>query len=191
VGQTAVAAVPLSPLQGTQALDVASQTGAAAGQLLLELQPHLLPVAPQTGNVPPQAVEFVDEHCTHCPPRHTGAMLDGHAKAAADPKSPLHATQVVVAVSQTGAGVGHSALLAQPHLPEATMQMGVVPAHKLVLPLEHCAHAPEPWQAGLVLDGQARVAPEPLSPLHPAQVPAAASQSGVFPTHWVELVAEH
>jgi hypothetical protein len=107
VGQAAVAAVPLSPLHGTQTLFVELQTGVAAAQFVLSLQPQTLPDATHTGVVPAQAAALVEEHCTHCPPRHAGAAGFGQASDAPEPASPLHGMHVLLARSQMGALDGH------------------------------------------------------------------------------------
>lgn len=156
----------------------ARQAGAAAkGQAkeaaepLSPLQPVHVPVAVlHLGVVPEQSVAFVAEHWAHPPvPRHAGADVEGHANDAADPLSPLHAAQ----------------------LPVDVLHNGVVPEQRLELVPEHCAHAPEARHAGAVAKGHTSVAAEPLSPLHPAQVPVAGLHSGVAPEQSVAFVAEH
>jgi hypothetical protein len=46
-------------------------------------------------------------------------------------------------------------------------------------------------QAGVEADGHARVAPEPLSPLHPTQVFVVVSQNAVDPVQALVFVAVH
>jgi hypothetical protein len=183
--------VPLSPVHGTHTLFVVSQTGADAGQFVLSLQPQVLPDAMQTGVVPAHAVALVDEHCTHCPPRHAGAAELGQAREAPEPLSPLHGMQVLLARSQMGAEEGHCRLAVQPQSPVVTLQTGLLPVQSVPLVAEHCAHAPDPKQAGSAGDAQGRGAPDPLSPLHPAHVPVVVSHVGVVPEHWPAWVAEH
>jgi hypothetical protein len=71
------------------------------------------------------------------------------------------------------------------------LQMGVVPEQSAEFAPEHSAQAPLARQAGAAAEGQARVALEPLSPLHPAQEPVDISHLGVVLVHSAVLVAEH
>ena len=97
--------------------------------------------------------------------------------------SPLHGTQVPVPRSQSGAPDGHCMSFVQPQSPVDTLQIGLVPVQSEPFVAEHCAQAPFPWQAGFAGDAQARDAPDPLSPLHPAHVPVEVSQRGEVPEH--------
>jgi hypothetical protein len=135
------------------------------------LQPAQLPLAvSQSGVGPEHCVELAAEHCPQAPETwHAGVEEDGQARVAPEPLSPLHPAQVALAGSQKG---------------EA-------PEHCVELVAEHCPQAPEPKHAGLEGEGQARVAPEPLSPLHAAHVAVVVSQSGAGPVHCVLFVAEH
>jgi hypothetical protein len=161
---------PQVPEAWQAGLEVEGQARAAP-EPLSPLQPAQVPAAVSHSGVFPAHWEALPaEHWVHAPEAwHAGLEVDGQARVAPEPLSPLHPAQVPLAMSHRG----------------------VVPVHWEALPAEHWVHTPEPWQAGLEVDGQARVAPEPLSPLHPAQVPLAMSQSGVFPVHWVKLLAEH
>lgn len=191
VEHAAVAAVPLSPLHGTQTPFAVLQTGADAGQFVLSLQPQTLPDATQTGVVPAHAVALVDEHCTHCPPRHAGAAGLGQASDAPEPLSPLQGMHVLVPRSQIGADEGHCKLAVQPQSPVVRLHTGLLPVQSEPFVAEHCAQAPDPRHAGDAGDVQERGAPEPLSPLQAAHAPVVVSQVGVVPEHWPLLLAEH
>ena len=72
------------------------------------------------------------------------------------------------------------------HVLSGTSQTGVPALHAETFVAEHCVHvpafAPAVTHAGAAAVEQAAVAPEPRSPLHPMQVPAAL-QVGVAPEH--------
>jgi hypothetical protein len=189
------------------------------------LHPAQVPLAvSQSGEVPEHWPELVGEHCAHAPdPWQAGVEGEGQAREAAEPLSPLQPAQLPLAVSQSGVAAEHCVELAAEHCPQAPeiWQAGVeedgqaraapeplsplhpaqvalagsqkaeVPEHSVALVAEHCPQAPEPKHAGLEGEGQARVAPEPLSPLHPAHVAFVVLQSGEVPVHCVPFVAEH
>jgi hypothetical protein len=82
-------------------------------------------------------------------------------------------------VSHTGAEPGQSASLRHgTHVPAATSQTGVAPAHRAALLVEHWPQRPEVWQAGVA-------PPQSPSPAHARQVWVASSQVGRVPPHWV------
>jgi hypothetical protein len=138
---------------------------------LSPLHPAQVPVGvSQSGVVPPHCAVLLAEHCPHAPETwQAGVEGEGQARVAPEPLSPLQPAHVADAVSQNG----------------------VVPEHCVEFVAEHCPQAPDARHAGVDGAGQARVAPEPLSPLHPAHVAVAVLQSGVGPEHCVEFVAEH
>ena len=98
-----------------------------------------------------------------------GLALVGHGSVVAAVLSPLQATHVLVAVSH----------------------VGVPPLQAVAFVAEHVAHVPFARHAGAPPVWHARVAPEPLSPLHVAHVPVAVLHVGVAPAHAVTLVVEH
>jgi len=177
VGQGAVAVEPLSPLQATHVLLVASQTGAVAGQSALEAQPHVFVVVLQTGAVPLHAVALVAEHCTQRPETHAGAVPLGHARVAVEPKSPLQASQTPAVALQIGVADGHSELVLQPHLFVVVLQTGFAPVQAAALVAEHSSHWPDTHARSADV-GQAFVAPLPLSPLQVTHTLVVVSQTG-------------
>jgi hypothetical protein len=64
------------------------------------------------------------------------------------------------------------------HVPFAVLHTGVDPPHAAELPIEHCPHAPDGWQAGVL-------PPHSPSPEQPRQVRKAGSQTGVVPAQSV------
>jgi hypothetical protein len=119
--------------------------------------------------------------------------------------------QEFTVVSQTGSVAGQLALESQPHVLLFVLHVGWFPVHAVALVEEHCSHLPD-TQARRAPVGQARVAPEPASPLQAAHVDVAESHTGAasgqsllvahpqvfvvrqigeFPLQAVALVAEH
>lgn len=147
-------------------------------------------VVSQTGKPAGQSVTFVALHCTHEPATHAGASADVHAALApAFPKSPLHATQVPLATLQIGFEPEHVELLTHStHFSVVGLHTSFVPVQRMVSPGVHSTQAPVPRShAGAVVVGHARVALVLLSPLHPAQEPAAL-QTGVLPPQLAEVL---
>jgi hypothetical protein len=64
------------------------------------------------------------------------------------------------------------------HVPFAVLHTGVAPTHAVELPIEHCPHAPDDWQAGVL-------PPHSPSPEQPRQLRKAGSQTGVEPAQSV------
>jgi hypothetical protein len=146
------------------------QTGVAPLQSALAVhRTHVPVVASQTG-VPPT-------HCDVFPGEHWPQAPEGWHAGAAPPQStsPAHARQVCVVPLHTGVAPLQSALAVhRTHVPAVVSQTGVLPAHCVALPAEHCAHAPEAWQAGVV-------PPHSPSPPHARHVRKAGSQIGLLP----------
>jgi hypothetical protein len=210
------AAEPRSPLHALHVREPRSQMGVAAGHWELSSHPQVSVDSMQTGVVPPQAASLVSEHSLQAPATQAGAFAEGQGSVVVEALSPSHASQVPFdpfAPLQTGADAGHSELLAHPHVPLLSSQVGVVTPHAVLLVAEHWAHAPLGRQAGAPDSGQASVAEEPKSPLHGPQVlplgshigavagqlefeahpqvPLATLHVGCPPVHAVALVAEH
>ena len=154
VGHASVADDPASPLHAVQVEFAGSQTGAAAGQSLLDEHPQVF-VVRQTGVEPLHAVAFVAEQLTQRPATHAGAVTLTQGSDVPEPRSPLQARHRPVVPSQIGVVSGHCELLVQPQVLAATLQIGAVPPQALALVAEHCAQVPEPRQAGAELDGHA------------------------------------
>jgi len=122
--------------------------------------------------------------------------------------SPAQERQVCVARLQTGVVPPHCAFEVQgTQVPAPALQTGVAPAQSEALLAEHCPHAPDGWQAGVLPPqsasaAQARQAcvvvlqtgvlpPHWASVTQGTQVPVAVRQIGVAPPHADALVAEH
>jgi hypothetical protein len=115
----------------------------------------------QMGVVSLHVVELVLEHSTQSPLEQAGVLADGQGSVEVDPLSPLHASQMPVRPSQTGALAGHSALFEHPHVPVDVLHTGVVGPHALLFVAEHCAQLPSERQAGADASGHACVAAVP------------------------------
>jgi hypothetical protein len=168
-----------------------AHTGSAAGQFVFVVHPQVLFVKLQFGLLLAHTELLVPEHWTQSPLTHAGNDDVGHGNAEPEPLSPSHPVHTWLVESHIGTVAGQSELLEQPQVFVAKRHAGVLPAHALPLLPEHCPQAPAARHAGARADGQARLASEPKSPLHPVQVPVAALHSGVFPEHGPPLVAEH
>jgi hypothetical protein len=126
-------------------LDETSQRGADAGQWLVSaaVQAVHAPDGRQIGVAPPHSASDAQARQTLAVPSHTGVV----------PPQP--------------------ALLRQPtHAPTAVAQTGVAPVQRVAFVIEHCPHAPEPWQAG-------SAPPQSLSAAQPRQTCGPRSQTGV------------
>jgi hypothetical protein len=167
-GQGSVVVEALSPSHGSQVPLgplVPLQMGVVAGHWALLAHPQVPLLTSHDGVLTPQAVALVAEHCTQAPlDRQAGAEAWGHACVAEEPKSPLHASQMLPVGSQMGAVAGQLALESHPQLPLATLHVGCPPVHAVELVAEHCSHRP-PTQARSAAVGQASVALDPASPL--------------------------
>lgn len=168
-GHGRVVVEALSPSHGSQVPLVPLlplQTGAAPGHSALLAHPQVQVLESHVGVLAPQAVALLGEHCTQAPlGRHAGAEASGHARVVADPKSPLHASQMLPLGSQIGAVAGQLALESQPQVLLATLQVGWPPVHAVALVAEHCSHRPATHARSAAV-GHASMSLEPASLLH-------------------------
>ena len=111
----------------------------------------------------------------------------------------VHAWQTWVVVLHVGDAPAQSVFALQPtHVPLGASHTCDPPVHWVTLLAEHCPHAPDAWQAGVVppqfaslahfwqiwLDPHTGVVPPQSFPVrHPTQVLTVVSQRGVAPLH--------
>jgi hypothetical protein len=143
---------------------------------------HWFVVVLQAGSPPGQADVFVALHATQAPATQAGMSLCLQANVAPLLKSPLHATQVSVAVLQIGLVPTHApgyCDVHSAHFLTAVSQTLLAPLHWPLF--THSTHA---WvvgsQAGAADVGQAALLAVPKSPLQPTQTPPEL-QTGVVP----------
>ena len=95
------------PLSGPLALHAGeAELGQAASEAASPLSPvhctHVPVTVPHAGVARPQSPVFVTLHCVHLPPLQAGCEASGQTAVAPELKSPLHAEQKPVDVSQVG-----------------------------------------------------------------------------------------
>jgi hypothetical protein len=95
------------PLSGPLALHAGEEAfGHGASDTASPLSPvhctHVPVIFPQAGVATLHSATFVALHCVHMPPLQAGCEASGQTAVVPDPKSPLHAEQTPLDVSQVG-----------------------------------------------------------------------------------------